>query len=111
MIGCNKEELTEQKIKMYAQNISADKLTIIIENNTEEDITLKPGMKLKKLENNKWIELKGNNCSTLGYGIDKNGMMDLEIDLKCEYGTLTKGKYDLIKYLEDGTYINTQFEI
>ncbi|CCY94409.1 predicted protein [Firmicutes bacterium CAG:884] len=116
LLGCTKEVKEENKnedIKMSAQNITNENMTIIIENNTEEDIMIKPGFKIEQYQNNEWKELKENQkCSNkLGYGIDKKNMLDLNIDWKCEYGTLKQGHYRLIKYLENGKYIKVDFEI
>lgn len=116
LLGCTKEEKKENKnedIKMSAQNITNENMTIIIENNTEEEIIIKPGFKIEQYQNNEWKELKENQkCSNkLGYGIDKKNMLDLNIDWKCEYGTLNQGRYRLIKYLENGEYIKVDFEI
>ena len=74
---------------------------------------IKPGFKIEQYQNNEWKELKENQkCSNkLGYGIDKKNMLDLNIDWKCEYGTLKQGHYRLIKYLENGKYIKVDFEI
>ena len=116
LLGCNKEVKEENKnenIKITAQNITNENMTIIIENNTEEDIMIKPEFKIEQYQNNEWIELNQNkNCSNkLGYGIEKNNMQDIEIDWKCEYGTLNQGHYRLIKYLENDEYIKVEFEI
>ena len=116
LLGCTKEVKEENKnedIKMSAQNITNENMTIIIENNTEEDIMIKPGFKIEQYQNNEWKELKENQkCSNkLGYGIDKKNMLDLNIDWKCEYGTLKQGHDRLIKYLENGKYIKVDFEI
>lgn len=80
LLGCTKEVKEENKnedIKMSAQNITNENMTIIIENNTEEDIMIKPGFKIEQYQNNEWKELKENQkCSNkLGYGIDKKNML------------------------------------
>lgn len=114
LVGCTKEKeenkIVEMKIK--ENTLTNEKMTIIIENNTENNIIVKPNFEIEKKQDNKWNKLKKNECkNTLGYGIDRNNKMEIEISWICEYEKLEKGTYRIIKYLENDEYIKTEFEI
>lgn len=114
IIGCTKEKeenkLIEMKIKY--DTLTNENVTVIIENDTENDIEIKPNFDIEQNNNNVWIKLKKNECKTpLGYGIDKNNFMEIEINWTCEYGKLEKGNYRIIKYLDNNEYIKAEFEL
>lgn len=94
----------KRKYNIYNENkrkyLTNEKMTIIIENNSENEIEIKPNFGIEIKENNKWKKLNKNECkNTLGYGIDKKSMIEIEIDWTCEYGKLEKGTYRIIKKL------------
>lgn len=114
LIGCTKEKeennIIEMKIKY--DTLTNENVTVIIENNTENDIEIKPNFDIEQNNNNVWIKLEKNECkNTLGYGIDKNNFMEIEINWTCEYGKLEKGNYRIIKYLDNNEYIKAEFEL
>ena len=84
-----------------------------IKNNTDSDIMLEPGFDIEKYSDNSFKKLsKNKKCSSgIGYGIEKNNMMDIKVNWSCEYGKLDSGKYRIIKYLENDEYLIIDFEL
>lgn len=117
-LGCSKEVKEEYKeddikVSILEDTLTDSGLTFEIKNNTDSDIMLEPGFDIEKYSDNSFKKLsKNKKCSSgIGYGIEKNNMMDIKVNWSCEYGKLNSGKYRIIKYLENDEYLIIDFEL
>lgn len=116
-IGCTKEQekIENSTIQMIIKEntLTNENMTIIVKNNTENDIIINPNFDIEIKENKEWKKLsKNTKCNKqLGYGIDKYNETEIKINWSCEYGNLEKGKYRLIKYLDNQEYLKVEFEV
>lgn len=117
-LGCSKEVKEEYKeddikVSILEDTLTDSGLTFEIKNNTDSDIMLEPGFDIEKYSDNSFKKLsKNKKCSSgIGYGIEKNNMMDIKVNWSCEYDKLDSGKYRIIKYLENDEYLIIDFEL
>ena len=87
---------------------------IIITDLNEITNTYNEFFRIDKKEQNKWIELTPiiNNYgfNEIGYFVDKNNKLELEHNWKWLYGSLDKGKYRLVKEVNN-KYFFVEFKI
>ena len=98
--------------------LTKDGATIIITDNSGKNYTYGDEYRIDKYENNKWKEativVKGNyGFNSIGYHIDKNNKLELDINWKWLYGSLDKGKYRIVKSvaLSKDKYFSCEFII
>lgn len=81
--------------------------TIIITDNNKTKYTYEEYYKLEKRIDHIWYELKPNSdviFNEMGYLVDDNNELEMNIDWSKTYGNLTSGKYRIIKRIYDGEY-------
>ena len=81
--------------------------TIIITDNNKTKYTYEEYYKLEKRIDHIWYELKPKSdviFNEMGYLVDDNNELEMNIDWSKTYGNLTSGKYRIIKRIYDGEY-------
>lgn len=81
--------------------------TIIITDDNKTKYTYEEYYKLEKRIDHIWYELKPNSdviFNEMGYLVDDNNELEMNIDWSKTYGNLTSGKYRIIKRIYDGEY-------
>lgn len=101
--------------------LTKESATIIITDTSNRKNIYGTPYRIDKLENGFWKELevviKGNyGWNSIGYYVDKNNKLELDINWKWLYGTLESGKYRIVKDTSEqgeGTthYITAEFVI
>lgn len=102
----------EYTLKNVTMNIKENTLTkggatIIITDNNKVKYTYEEYYKLEKRIDHVWYELKPNSdvlFDEMGYLVDDNNELEMNIDWSKTYGNLTSGKYRIIKRIYDGEY-------
>ena len=102
----------EYTLKNVTMNIKENTLTksgatIIITDNNKVKYTYEEYYKLEKRIDHVWYELKPNSdvlFNEMGYLVDNNNELEMDIDWSKTYGNLTSGKYRIIKRIYDGEY-------
>ena len=81
--------------------------TIIITDDNEIKYTYEEYYKLEKRIDHMWYELKLRGDAVfneMGYLVDDNNELEMDIDWSKTYGNLTSGKYRIVKKIYDGEY-------
>ena len=102
----------EYTLKNVTMNIKDNTLTksgatIIITDNNKVKYTYEEYYKLEKRIDHIWYELKPSGdvlFNEMGYLVDDNNELEMNIDWSKSYGNLTSGKYRIIKRIYDGEY-------
>lgn len=102
----------EYALKNVTLNIKENTLTksgatIIITDNNKVKYTYEEYYKLEKRIDHIWYELKPRDDAVfneMGYLVDDNNELEMNIDWSKTYGNLTSGKYRIIKRIYDGEY-------
>ncbi len=102
----------EYTLKNVTMNIKENTLTksgatIIITDNNKVKYTYLKYYKLEKRIDHIWYELKPSGdvlFDEMGYLVDDNNELEMDIDWSKTYGNLTSGKYRIIKRIYDGEY-------
>ena len=102
----------EYTIKNVTMNIKDNTLTksgatIIITDNNKVKYTYEEYYKLEKRIDHIWYELKPRGDAVfdeMGYLVDDNNELEMNIDWSKTYGNLTSGKYRIVKRIYDGEY-------
>ena len=102
----------EYTLKNVTMNIKENTLTksgaaIIITDNNKVKYTYEEYYKLEKRIDHIWYELKPSGdvlFNEMGYLVDDNNELEMNIDWSKTYGNLTSGKYRIIKRIYDGEY-------
>ena len=102
----------EYTLKNVTMNIKENTLTksgatIIIKDNNKVKYTYEEYYKLEKRIDHIWYELKPSGdvlFNEMGYLVDDNNELEMNIDWSKSYGNLTSGKYRIIKRIYDGEY-------
>ena len=104
----NKEYTLEGVTMILKDNtLTKSGATIIITDTNEIKYTYEEYYKLEKRIDHVWYELKPNSNATfneMGYLVDDNNELEMDIDWSKVYGNLTSGKYRIIKRIYDGEY-------
>ena len=103
------EEYTLEGVTMKLKDNTLTKsgTTIIITDNNEIKYTYEEYYKLEKRIDHILYELKPNSdvfFNEMGYLVDDNNELEMDIDWSKTYGNLTSGKYRIIKRIYDGEY-------
>lgn len=100
----NKEPQIIDGIRMYIKEGTLTKsgaTIIIIDRTLDEKHTYGESFRIEKKENNKWTKLdtilKDYGFNAIGYHVDENKKLEMEVNWKWLYGNLKKGEYRLIK--------------
>lgn len=112
--------ISKVKMTIKDEKVTSEEMKIIIEDENETPYVYDSWFEIEKLENNEWKKIQyldsyvSDDMSPMIYEM-KDGKLEEEVDWKKEYGSLSKGKYKLIKRCmdEDDTYkyLELQFEI
>ena len=102
----------EYTLKNVTMNIKENTLTksgatIIITDNNKVKYTYEEYYKLEKRIDHIWYELKPSGdvlFNEMGYLVDDNNELEMNIDWSKTYGNLTSGKYRIVKRIYDGEY-------
>ena len=102
----------EYTIKNVTMNIKDNTLTksgatIIITDNNKVKYTYAEYYKLEKRIDHIWYELEPRGDAVfdeMGYLVDDNNELEMNIDWSKTYGNLTSGKYRIVKRIYDGEY-------
>ena len=103
------EEYTLEGVTMKLKDNTLTKsgATIIITDDNEIKYTYEEYYKLEKRIDHVWYELKSRGdvfFNEIGYLVDDNNELEMDIDWSKTYGNLTSGKYRIIKRIYDGEY-------
>ena len=103
------EEYTLEGVTMKLKDNTLTKsgATIIITDNNEIKYTYEEYYKLEKRIDHIWYELKSKGDAVfneMGYLVDDNNELEMNIDWSKTYGNLTSGKYRIVKRIYDGEY-------
>ena len=94
-------------MKLKDNTLTKSGATIIITDDNEIKYTYEEYYKLEKRIDHIWYELKPNSdvfFNEMGYLVDDNNELEMNIDWSKTYGNLTSGKYRIIKRIYDGEY-------
>lgn len=102
----------EYTLKNVTMNIKENTLTksgatIIITDNNKVKYTYEEYYKLEKRIDHIWYELEPRGDAVfdeMGYLVDDNNELEMNIDWSKTYGNLTSGKYRIVKRIYDGEY-------
>ncbi len=102
----------EYTLKNVTMNVKENTLTksgatIIITDDNKIKYTYEEYYKLEKRIDHIWYELKPRGdvlFDEMGYLVDDNNELEMNIDWSKTYGNLTSGKYRIIKRIYDGEY-------
>ena len=102
----------EYTLKNVSMNIKENTLTksgatIIITDDNKTKYTYEEYYKLEKRIDHIWYELKSRGDAVfneMGYLVDDNNELEMDIDWSKTYGNLTSGKYRIVKRIYDGEY-------
>ncbi len=103
------EEYTLEGVTMKLKDNTLTKsgATIIITDKNKTKYTYEEYYKLEKRIDHIWYELKPRGdvlFNEMGYLVDDNNELEMNIDWSKAYGNLTSGKYRIIKKIYDGEY-------
>ena len=105
---CKLQSLLAYIIKHSIDNtLTKSGATIIITDDNEIKYTYEEYYKLEKRIDHMWYELKLREdvvFNEMGYLVDDNNELEMDIDWSKTYGNLTSGKYRIIKRIYDGEY-------
>ena len=94
-------------MKLKDNTLTKSGATIIITDNNKVKYTYEEYYKLEKRIDHIWYELKLKGDAVfneMGYLVDDNNELEMDIDWSKTYGNLTSGKYRIIKRIYDGEY-------
>lgn len=103
----NEYNLKDVTMKLKENTLTNSGATIIITDNNEIKYTYEEYYKLEKRIDHVWYELKPSGdviFNEMGYLVDDNNELEMDIDWSKTYGNLTSGKYRIIKRIYDGEY-------
>lgn len=100
--GISDIKLPNNKVNLSIKKdtLSNNKVTLILSNNSSYHIFYGEGFHLEVEKDNKWYILKPLNSLFFTYqlfGLNSKKSTELEIDWEYYYGTLTPGKYRIVK--------------
>jgi len=118
LFGCCKNDdivkLDDIIITIKEDTLTNDGVTVIITDLTGYDNTYGEWFRIDKKENGNWKELKpiidNYAFNLVGYYVNSDNKLELEHDWKWLYGSLSKGKYRIVKEVNN-KYIAAEFEI
>ena len=94
-------------MKLKDNTLTKSGATIIITDDNEIKYTYEEYYKLEKRIDHIWYELKPRGDTVfneMGYLVDDNNELEMDIDWSKTYGNLTSGKYRIVKKIYDGEY-------
>ena len=103
----NEYNLKDVTMKLKESTLTKSGATIIITDDNEIKYTYEEYYKLEKRIDHVWYELKPSGDAVfneMGYLVDDNNELEMDIDWSKVYGNLTSGKYRIIKRIYDGEY-------
>ena len=103
----NEYNLKNVIMKLKDNTLTKSGATIIITDDNEIKYTYEEYYKLEKRIDHIWYELKPRGDAVfneMGYLVDDNNELEMNIDWSKTYGNLTSGKYRIIKRIYDGEY-------
>ena len=103
----NEYTLEGVTMKIKDNTLTKSGATIIITDNNKTKYTYEEYYKLEKRIDHIWYELKPSGdvlFNEMGYLVDDNNELEMNIDWSKSYGNLTSGKYRIIKRIYDGEY-------
>ena len=103
----NEYTLKNVIMKLKENTLTKSGATIIITDNNKVKYTYEEYYKLEKRIDHIWYELKPSGdvlFNEMGYLVDDNNELEMNIDWSKTYGNLTSGKYRIIKRIYDGEY-------
>ena len=103
----NEYTLEGVTMKIKDNTLTKSGATIIITDNNKTKYTYEEYYKLEKRIDHIWYELKPSGdvlFNEMGYLVDDNNELEMNIDWSKSYGNLTSGKYRIIKKIYDGEY-------
>lgn len=103
----NEYTLKNVTMKLKENTLTKSGATIIIKDNNKVKYTYEEYYKLEKRIDYIWYELKPSGdvlFNEMGYLVDDNNELEMNIDWSKTYGNLTSGKYRIIKRIYDGEY-------
>jgi hypothetical protein len=116
------EDLASMRVK--EGSLTKSKVTLILENNTDDDYSYGNPYSIEKEEDSIWYELKPIKelfFTLPAYGLKAKESIEIEINWESAYGKLTPGKYIIVKGvfrdidvpIEEGdmVYISAEFTI
>lgn len=103
----NEYTLKNVTMELKENTLTNSGATIIITDNNKVKYTYEEYYKLEKRIDHIWYELKPSGdvlFNEMGYLVDDNNELEMNIDWSKTYGNLTSGKYRIIKRIYDGEY-------
>ncbi len=101
-------------ITMTIDNVTPTGATILITDNTGEENVYGEWYRIEKFENETWqeVEVVAENpvFTAIGYLLDENNQLELQVNWDWLYGSLNSGRYRLIKEINH-KYIAVEFTI
>ena len=99
-------------ITMTIDNVTPTGATILITDNTGEENVYGEWYRIEKFENETWqeVEVVTENpvFTSIGYLLDENNQLELQVNWDWLYGSLNSGRYRLIKEINH-KYIAVEF--
>ena len=108
-------ELEDVSMTIKEGTLNRDGATIIITDTSDDDNMYGESYRIDKKVNDTWEEkdivVKGNyGWNSIGYRVDENDKLEMDINWKWLYGTLEDGEYRLVKNVLE-KYFSVEFEI
>lgn len=114
----NEYVLANVVMKVKDDSVSKSGATIIITDKNEVKYVYEEYYKLEKEIDNVWYELKPNdmyyNFNDMGYVVNDDNTLEMNIDWSKTYGNLSSGKYRILKRVYDNgeyNYFSAEFKI
>ncbi len=114
------DDLKDVSIKIKENTLTRTGATIIITDKSNRENIYGDSYRIDKKENGTWVELEpiieNYAWNSIGYSVDQNNKLEMEVNWEWLYGKLQDGEYRLVKdtsYAGEGTkhYITVEFEI
>lgn len=118
LVGCGNNDDVEKldgiSINIKENTLSMDGATIVITDLSNMNNTYGEWFRIDKKEKGNWKNLKpiidNYAFNLIGYHVDSNNKLELEHDWHWLYGSLSKGKYRIVKEVNN-KYIAIEFDI
>lgn len=98
----NKDEISDVVMTIKEGTLSKDGVTVVLKNNTDKDYTYGPDFYVERYDNGKWTQHSTINgdplrWNTIAYKLNASESIEINLDFKSTYGSLSAGKYRVIK--------------
>lgn len=113
--GCRENHLTDCTMEIKEGTLTTKGATIVITDHSKKKNTYGEWYRMDKKKGKKWVELKPiveeYAFNMIGYNMDENDQLVLEVNWEWLYGSLEPGTYRLVKEGPNNTTLTAEFKI